>query len=99
VSSLMVDLIRAHNVTVDKSGLSELLPHARLHDLRHVHATALPLAGVPVHVVAPRLGHADPSVTLRVYAHVVRDQEAEAADIFAHSVSAADDPAVSKSGR
>jgi len=29
------------------------------------------LAGVPVHVVAARLGHADPSVTLRVSAHVI----------------------------
>lgn len=37
------------------------LPHARLHDLRHLHATTLLLAGVPVHVVAARLGHADPS--------------------------------------
>ena len=97
VSSLMADLIKAHNVTVGKSGVGELLPHARLHDLRHVHATTLLLAGVPVHVVAARLGHADPSVTLRVYAHVVRDQVAEAADIFARSVSAGDDPAVSKS--
>jgi integrase len=32
------------------------LPHARLHDLRHIHATTLLLAGVPVHVVAARLG-------------------------------------------
>jgi integrase len=39
------------------------------------------LAGVPVHVVAARLGHADPSITLRVYAHVIREQVAEAADI------------------
>jgi integrase len=46
------------------------LPPARLHDLRHVHATTLLLAGVPVHVVANRLGHADPSTTLKVYAHV-----------------------------
>jgi integrase len=28
-------------------GAGELLPHARLHDLRHVHATILLLAGVP----------------------------------------------------
>jgi integrase len=55
------------------------------------------LAGVPVHVVAARLGHADPSVTLRVYAHVVRDQVAAAADIFARSIPAGDGPAVSKS--
>ena len=39
------------------------LSPARLHDLRHVHATTLLLAGVPVHVVAERLGHADPSIT------------------------------------
>ena len=47
------------------------------------------LAGVPVHVVAARLGHADPSVTLRGYAHVIREQVAEAADIFARSKSPA----------
>jgi hypothetical protein len=52
---------------------------------------------VPVHVVAARLGHADPSVTLRVYAHVIRDQVAKAADIFARSIQADDMAAVSKS--
>jgi len=34
----------------------------------------LPPPTVPVHVVAARLGHADPSITLRVYAHVISDQ-------------------------
>ena len=97
VSSLIGDLIRADNVTVGEGGAGELLPHARLHDLRHVHATTLLLAGVPVHVVAARLGHADPSVTLRVYAHVIRDQVAEAADIFARSIPAGDGSVVSKS--
>ncbi len=96
MSSLIGDLIRARNVTVDAIGTGELLPHARLHDLRHVHATTL-LAGVPVHVVAARLGHADPSVTLRVYAHVIREQVAAAADIFARSIQAGDPAAVGKS--
>ena len=83
VSSLMTTLTNTHN---DQQ--SEPLPHARLHDLRHVHATTLLLAGVPVHVVAARLGHADPSITLRVYAHVISDQLTEAADIFARAVAA-----------
>jgi integrase len=78
----MTALIVTHN---DRKG--EPLPHARLHDLRHVHATTLLLAGVPVHVVAARLGHADPSITLRVYAHVISDQLTEAADIFARAVA------------
>ncbi|TDE26453.1 tyrosine-type recombinase/integrase [Actinomadura sp. 6K520] len=85
VSSLMAALIKEHNGGEDV----EPLPHARLHDLRHVHATTLLLAGVPVHVVAARLGHADPAITLRVYAHVVNEQLAEAATIFAGRVDRA----------
>ena len=42
VTSLMTKLIRAN----------QQLPHARLHDLRHLHAMTLLLSGVPVHVVA-----------------------------------------------
>ena len=82
VTSLMAKLIRANQPTPQ-------LPHARLHDLRHLHATTLLLSGVPVHVVAARLGHADPAITLRVYAHVIRSAEAAAADIFAQAVKAA----------
>ncbi len=59
------------------------LPRIRLHDLRHTHATLLLKAGVPVHVVAARLGHADPAITLRVYAHVLGDQASNAATAFA----------------
>jgi integrase len=39
----------------------------------HVHTTTLLRADVRVHVVAARLGHADPSITLRVYAHVISE--------------------------
>ena len=46
------------------------------------------LAGVPVHVVAARLGHADPAVTLRVYSHVLREHAAGIRDIFAQAVKA-----------
>jgi integrase len=62
------------------------LPHLRLYDLRHLHASILLTAGVPIHVVAARLGHADPSVTLAVYAHVLPDQAANAADQFAAAI-------------
>jgi integrase len=40
-----------------------------------------------MHVVAARLGRADTSITLRVYAHVISDQLTEAADIFAQAVA------------
>ena len=62
------------------------LPPARLHDLRHVHASALLLAGVPIQVVAARLGHAHPAMTLRIYAHVIGGGPIEGADAFAAAV-------------
>ena len=65
VSALMTKLINNYNKAVTSP--AQALPHARLHDLRHLHATTLLLAGVPVHVAAARLGHADPAVTLRIY--------------------------------
>jgi integrase len=89
VTSLMSKLIRAHNEPGQGPRPKDQLPRARLHDLRHLHATTLLLSGVPVHVVAARLGHADPAVTLRVYAHVIRSAEAAAADIFAQAVNTA----------
>lgn len=45
--------------------------HFRFHDLRHTHASQLLVAGVPLPVVAARLGHSSPLVTATVYSHVV----------------------------
>ena len=49
------------------------------HWFRHSHASALLLAGVPVHVVSRRLGHADVQTTLNIYGHVTEDAELRAA--------------------
>ncbi len=89
VTTLVGKLINAYNTPRNGPKPSKPLPHARLHDLRHIHATTLLLAGVPVHVVAARLGHADPAITLRVYAHVINEQMATAADIFATAIKEA----------
>ncbi|MFQ1002606.1 tyrosine-type recombinase/integrase [Modestobacter sp. SSW1-42] len=59
------------------------LPAIRLHDLRHTHATLLLADGVPVKVVSERLGHASPTITLSVYAHVHPGMGRQAADRFA----------------
>jgi integrase len=64
-------------------------PVERTKRPRARHRVASLLSGVPVHVVAARLGHADPAITLRVYVHVIRSAEAAAADIFADVVNAA----------
>jgi integrase len=67
----------------------DTLPMIRLHDLRHTHATALLLAGVPVHVVSQRLGHASPVITLSVYAHVMPGNQRQAAELFASLIAEA----------
>jgi integrase len=54
----------------------------RLHDLRHFTATQLIGAGVDVRTVAGRLGHSDPSVTLRVYSHALEERDRAAASIM-----------------
>jgi integrase len=95
VTQLMGKVIRAYNVPDPEDsakGPATPLPHARLHDLRHVHATLLLIAGVPVHVVAERLGHSDPAITLRIYAHVMRTHAAGVAGIFA-AAAAQSEPA------
>lgn len=62
------------------------LRRIRLHDLRHTHATLLLQAGVPVKVVADRLGHADVAMTLNTYAHVLPAMDAHAVATFVEHV-------------
>ena len=61
----------------------ETLPAIRLHDLRHTCASVLLSSGVPVKVVSERLGHANPSITLSIYAHVLPGDQKAAADLLA----------------
>ncbi|OEU90831.1 integrase [Streptomyces abyssalis] len=82
VTWLMSKLITSYNAPAKDDPPAEPLPKARLHDLRHLHATMLLLAKVPVHVVSARLGHRDPAITLRVYAHVISDRAVNVADAF-----------------
>ena len=94
VTALMAKMIKNYNKEIVEP--ASQLPHARLHDLRHLHATTLLLAGVPVHIVAARLGHADPSVTLRVYSHVLREHSQGIGDVFAQAIRASVSKSVSK---
>ncbi|WP_143462800.1 site-specific integrase [Levilactobacillus enshiensis] len=58
-----------------------------IHSLRHTHATLLISAGVSPVDVANRLGHSDPAITLSIYAHAVKDNDANNAKIFAKIVN------------
>lgn len=52
----------------------------RFHDLRHLSATEMVGQGMGPRTVASRLGHADPSVTLRVYAHALEARDRDVAE-------------------
>ncbi|MGO9049392.1 MAG: site-specific integrase [Xanthobacteraceae bacterium] len=60
---------------------SEKVPEVTLHALRHTHASQLIAAGMDVVTVSRRLGHAKPSVTLNVYAHLYGSADDRAADV------------------
>jgi integrase len=55
--------------------------HVTFHGLRHTHITHLLRSGVPVHVVSARAGHANPAVTLNIYAHLLPGQQEGAAAV------------------
>lgn len=57
---------------------NQALPPFTPHWFRHTHATALLLAGTPVHVVMRRLGHADVQTTLSTYGWVTEDAQMQA---------------------
>lgn len=52
----------------------------RFHDLRHTHASLLLSQGQSLRAVSNRLGHVDPALTLRVYAHVLPADDQQLAD-------------------
>jgi len=54
-----------------------------LHSLRHFAATELLAAGITANDAAEMLGHADPSLTMRVYAHASTERQKVAAGVLA----------------
>jgi integrase len=67
---------------VDAAGL----PRIGVHGLRHTWATLALRAGVPIKVVSQRIGHADPAVTMQVYAHALEGDDATAAETTATAI-------------
>jgi integrase len=71
------DRLRGDSVThalpriLEAKGLPRLTPHK----LRHGAATLMLAAGTPMRVIAEQLGHRNPALTARVYAHVVPEAQ------------------------
>ncbi len=60
------------------AGIAYVPRETGMHQLRHHYASVLLDAGVSIAALASYLGHADPSVTLRVYSHLMPNTEGRA---------------------
>lgn len=58
------------------------LAHITIHEFRHSHASLLCNAGINIQEVARRLGHADPQMTLKTYAHLYPQEEERAVAVL-----------------
>ena len=69
---------RVSNTAVNKT-LTLALKRANIdsditfHALRHTHASILLSKGIQLLTVSKRLGHADPNITLKTYAHILEE--------------------------
>ncbi|WP_295135662.1 site-specific integrase [uncultured Reyranella sp.] len=62
------------------------------HGLRHTHASQLIAAGLDVVLISTRLGHAKPTITLAIYAHLFEKDDAAAAEAINRALGASPVP-------
>jgi integrase len=53
-----------------------------LHSLRHTHASMLIASGMDILTISRRLGHGSPTITLRVYGHLIHGTDEKAAQVM-----------------
>lgn len=58
------------------------LPHIRIHDFRHSHASLLCNEGINIQEIARRLGHSDVSMTWNTYSHLYPKAEEKALEVL-----------------
>jgi len=68
-------VIRYFNPALKEAGLGKV----RFHDLRHTYASLLIEQGENIKYIQTQLGHSSPTVTLNVYAHLMKPTNQEAA--------------------
>ncbi len=68
-------------------GIVPLARRIPFHGLRHTHATLLMKQGIHPKVASERLGHANITLTLQTYSHVLPQMQQEAASIFVAAIA------------
>ena len=81
-ANLAGEPLQPSNVSSDWGEIASRIgaPEITFHGLRHSHASQLISAGVDIVTISKRLGHARPSTTLQIYAHMFTRDDSKAAD-------------------
>lgn len=79
VTALRDTSIELRNTAYAKSAE---LPHIRIHDFRHTHASLLVNEGINIQEIARRLGHSNVETTWQTYAHLYPREEERAVKIL-----------------
>lgn len=64
------------HVFLERNNLKQI----RFHDLRHFNATMMLESGISDKEAAERLGHSDPTITRKIYQHVLKEMDQKNAD-------------------
>lgn len=75
-------LLNPNNLRREYDRLVKLagVPRIRIHDQRHTHVTLALASGANIKAISRRIGHAQTSLTMDIYAHVLPEQHREVAD-------------------
>ncbi len=79
-----VDCLRDTSIENRNKQFAELasLPHIRIHDFRHSHASLLVNNGINIQEVARRLGHSKVEITWNTYSHLYPREEEKAISVL-----------------
>lgn len=79
-----ISCLRDSNISNHNKAFADAanLPHIRVHDFRHTHATLLINEGINIQEIARRLGHANVKMTWDVYAHLYPREEERALTVL-----------------
>lgn len=73
------DVLERYN---SKKDIEDQLPHIPFHGLRHTSATLLIAGHQDVRTVSHRMGHAQASTTMNIYAHALKESDRTASDLL-----------------